>query len=146
MGSVTHVLNVGWDFYYSGSKPPVIPNCGKWMYFFEPADSDFADKIVQEAVATGVCVEAKHTNAFMLFARGSGVCCFYCNGADVTAMKSIISFFLEHNMIKHTKAGKLYDISFKFDDQTRSGEYGSSFSAKTKLSDFVDLSTGQFVV
>ena len=93
MSSVTHVSDIGWDFYYSGGELPVIPNCGKWMYFFEPANLDFADKVVQEAVSMGVCVEAKHTNKSVLQAAQSGVCCFYCDGMNVVSMKSIISFF-----------------------------------------------------
>lgn len=48
-------------------------------------------------------------------------------------------------MIRRTKAGKLYNISFKFDSQTGLKEYGASFSAVIKLSDFVNLTTGEFL-
>lgn len=53
---------------------------------------------------------------------------------------------LENNLIRRTKTGRLYNISFKFDDQTLAGEYGSDFEGKIKLEQFVDLNTGEFIV
>lgn len=42
---------------------------------------------------------------------------------------------LENGLIRKTKTGKLYNISFKFDTETYSGKYkGSGFSGKIKLS------------
>ena len=38
---------------------------------------------------------------------------------------------------------KVYNIGFKLDDQTRAGEYGSDFKARIRLSDFVDLESGE---
>lgn len=53
---------------------------------------------------------------------------------------------LENGLIRKTKTGKLYNISFKFDTETYSGKYkGSGFSGKIRLSDFVDLETGEFI-
>ena len=47
---------------------------------------------------------------------------------------------MDNDLIRKTKAGKYYNISFKFDDQTRAGEYGSDFEGKIKLEAFYRLS------
>ena len=39
---------------------------------------------------------------------------------------------------------KLYDISFKLDNQTMAGKYGSDFTASLKLSQLLDLNTGKW--
>ena len=57
----------------------------------------------------------------------------------------IFDFFLENKLIRRTKTGRLYNISFKFDEQTRAGEYGSDFKAEIKLEKFVDLDTGEWL-
>lgn len=53
---------------------------------------------------------------------------------------------MEHKLIMRTKAGKLHNISFKLDTQTLAGEYGASFHSKIKLENFVDLTTGEFLI
>lgn len=54
---------------------------------------------------------------------------------------------LNNGLIKKTKSGKLYSISFKYDSQTYAGKYkgGGGFTGEIKLADFVDLETGEFV-
>ena len=37
-----------------------------------------------------------------------------------------IQFFLDNDLIRKKKDGGLYNISFKFDTQTRAGEYGEA--------------------
>ena len=39
----------------------------------------------------------------------------------------------------------LVKISFKFDTQTRAGEYGEEFDSHIKLDQFVDLNTGKML-
>ena len=56
----------------------------------------------------------------------------------------LFSSFLDNNLIKRTKTGRLYNISFKYDDQTRAGEYGNEFKASIKLDDFLDLYTAEW--
>ncbi len=60
--------------------------------------------------------------------------------------KRTIQFFLDYDLIRRNKAGKLYNISFKFDDQTRAGEYGELFQSDIKLERFLDLLTGEWKV
>ena len=60
--------------------------------------------------------------------------------------KKIISFMKDNNLIKKTKNGKYYNISFKMDSQTRNLEYGVMFNAQLKLENFIDLDTGEFII
>lgn len=129
----------GWVFYLEPDEAKKLDRhkCGKWMYFF--GDRAFAEKICQTAVEQGVVVESKHSD------DAQGVCCFYLEIDDMAAHKRVIDFFIENNLIRKTKAGKLYNISFKLDDQTRNGEYGSDFKAELKLSEFINLETGEWI-
>ena len=49
-------------------------------------------------------------------------------------------------MIRRTKSGKLFNISFKLDDQTRAGAYGDDFKAELKLESLMDLKTGEWLI
>ena len=140
----------GWSFYIDidRQKELLTDKCGKWMYFFDNSEQGiaFAKSICEKAVKTGAAIESKHTDEQRVKMTGQGgVCCFYCNGDDIEAHKKILSFFLENNMIRKTKTGKLYNISFKYDSQTHNSEYGKEFSSEIKLEDFVNLETGEFL-
>ena len=133
------IKQFGWVYYVGETADQLDEHkCGKWMYFF--GDVEFAEKICKAAVENGVVAESKHSDA------PEGVCCFYSNGDDVEAHKRTIQFFLENNLIRKTKAGKLYNISFKFDDQTRAGEYGELFQSEIKLDRFLDLPHQRFIL
>ncbi len=124
----------GWVFYITKEARTLDEHkCGKWMYFF--GDKAFAAKVCREAVETRVVAESKHTDG------PDGVCCFYLNGDDMEAHKRTIQFFLDNDLIQKTKTGRLYNISFKYDDQTRAGEYGDAFRGKITLDQFLDLNT-----
>lgn len=119
------------------------------MFFFSPFKTALMDDIVGTAVLDGVVVEAKYSNPETLIAAGSkhGVCCFYLNGNDREVHKRVLSYMLENGLIRKTKSGKLYNISFKLDSETYAGKYkGSGFSGKIKIADFVDLETGEFIL
>lgn len=51
---------------------------------------------------------------------------------------------ISHRLIPRTKTGKLYNISFKLDDQTRANEYGENFKAQLTLDMLVELITGEW--
>lgn len=128
----------GW-VYYVGDDSIFDPNkCGKWMYFF--GDKEFVAKICEEAVEKGIVAESKHSDA------NEGVACFYLNCDDMVAHKKVLSFFIEHNLIRRTKTGCLYNISFKLDNQTLAGEYGDDFHSEIKLAKFINLNTGEWLV
>jgi hypothetical protein len=141
---------VNWTFYLDVDRHDKLKTnkCGKWMYFFDDSEKGiaFAKSICEKAVKSGVVIEAKHTHElFVPIMNNSGVCCFYCDGSNVEAHKKIISFFLENGMIRRTKTGKLYNISFKYDSQTHDGKYGEEFKSCINLKDFVNLETGEWL-
>lgn len=133
------IRQFGWVYYLSDYGAQLDEHkCGKWMYYF--GDVGFAAKVCQEAVENDIVAEAKHSDS------PEGVCCFYLNGDDLPAHKRIIQFFLEKSLIQRTKTGRLYNISFKYDDQTRAGQYGKLYYPEIKLDQFIDLTTAEWKV
>lgn len=138
MKELNFVITGGWIFYLSGKEKSLDKHkCGKWMHFFN--DKEFATHICEEVIVKGICTESKHTDA------DEGVCCFYLNCDDIEGHKRVIKYFIENDLIRKTKTGKLYNISFKLDDQTRAGEYGTDYHSEVKLEQFVNLNTGEFI-
>lgn len=128
----------GWIYYLGEGYEGLNPHkCGKWMYFF--GDRERAAELCRAAVEEEVVVESKHSDA------PTGVSCFYMNGDDMEAHRRTIEFFIKNDMIRRTKAGKLYNISFKYDDQTRAGEYGGAFEGQIKLAQLMNLETGEWL-
>jgi len=78
--------------------------------------------------------------------ESEGVICFYLNSDDIENHKRVIQFMKNNGLIQKTKSGKLYNISFKLDSQTRVGNYGSGFEGKIKLDQFLNLYTGEFII
>ena len=125
----------GWRYFVGNDSELDNNKCGKWMYFFKgPEGKQHAEELCRQAVESGIVPEAKRADS-----EDEGVACFYLNCDDLATHKKIIKFFIDHGMIRRTKAGKLYDISFKLDRQTQTGLYGESFSPVIKLSDLMDL-------
>ena len=110
---------------------------GKWMYYFN--DKDFISKVCIDVIESKIVAVAKHSNA------EEGVACFYLNCDDIDTHKKIITFLIDNNMIRKTKTGRLYNMSFKLDTQTLSGEYGDDFYSDIKLSKFIDLDSGKWL-
>jgi hypothetical protein len=111
---------------------------GKWMYFFD--DIHFVSEICEKAIEQNVVKEVKHSNL------PKGVVCFYIDGKDIEEHKKVLKFFLANRLIQKTKKGKYYNISFKYDFQTRAGEYGDDYRPIIKLEQFIDLDTGRWIV
>ena len=134
------ILNFGgWVFYLTPQHKTLEEHkCGKWMYFFY--DRDFLETICKKAIEENIVYECKHTD------NVEGVACFYLNGDDIEGHKRVIQFFLDNDLIRKTKTGKLYNIGFKYDEQTLAGEYGKDFNAEKKLEHFIDLNTGKWRV
>lgn len=112
------------------------------MYFFN--DQKLAMDICEKAIAENVCYECKCTD-MELTGSETGVICFYLNGDDTENHRRVIRFMMDNNLIQKTKTGRFYNISFKFDDQTRAGQYGADFNGTIKLAQFVDLNTGEWI-
>ena len=131
----------GWRFFIGDDSGFVKEKVGKWMYFFRDEEGrQFTEQCCREAVEQEIVWEAKCSEG------NEGVACFYLNIDDVERHKQILQYFLDHDMIRRTKTGKLYNISFKLDDQTRVGAYGDDFRAELKLGDLLDLNTGKWLV
>lgn len=138
------IRDFGWFWYLSGEEKKLEKEkCGKWMCFFD--DQKFAQDICQKAIDEKACYECKCTDMEMM-AAATGVICFYLNGDDIENHKRVIRFMMDNDLIRKTNAGRYYNISFKFDSQTRRGEYGDDFKAEIKLEQFVDLKTGEFIL
>lgn len=130
---------LGWVFYCKDESVFLDKNdkVGKWMYFF--SDVDFAAEMCKKAVEENVVSQAKHVD------DETGVACFYLNCDDEEEHKKVITFFMENKLVPITKSGKLKNISFKLNSQTRAGEYGNGYKAMVKLEDFIDLRTGKWI-
>ena len=134
----------GWCWYFSGEEGKLnSEKCGKWMFFFQ--DQRKAMDICEKAIKEKVCYECKCTDMDVQQVS-TGVVCFYLNGDDVENHKRVICFLIDNNLIRKTKTGKYYNISFKFDEQTCAGEYGADFEGKIKLENFIDLKTGEWIL
>ncbi len=130
----------GWRFYVGDDSRFIEGRTGKWMYFFNGTqDRDFIEERCREVVEQEIVWEAKHSNNI------EGVACFYLNIDDLERHKRIINYFFEHK-IPRTKTGRLYNISFKMDSQTRAGVYGDEYKAILKLADLMNLDTGEWLV
>ncbi len=138
------IRQFGWYWYLSGQENLLEKHkCGKWMHFFE--NQEFAQQICQKAIDENVCYECKCTDMETAMAP-TGVICFNLNGDDIENHKRVIQFMIDNDLIKKTKTGRFYNNSFKFDDQTRAGEYGADFEGKIKLDQYINLQTGEFIV
>lgn len=125
----THFINSKMKFQSDGTV-------GKWMYFF--SDRSRAELLTRQAVEQGVCLVAKCGTA------EDGVACFYVDRGDKKTHKKIISYFIQNDMIRKTKSGRFYNISFKLDEQTKNNEYGDDYDSELKLEELIDLETGQW--
>lgn len=133
----------GWYWYPSSQEDKLDVNkSGKWMYFFD--DQEFAKEICETAIETGICYGCKCSD-METKKTDSGVICFYLNGDDIDNHYRVIDFMIQNNLIRKTKSGRYYNISFKFDNQTRSGLYGADFKGEIKLDNFINLETGEHI-
>ena len=132
-----------WIYYLNENPSIKRDTCGKWQHF--TSNLEHAKSICYKAVEEGAVKQAKHRKNLNPL-KNDTVCCFYLDGDDLEGHKIIITFMLENNLIPKTKAGKLHNISFKFDNQTRNNEYGSNFKGEIKLEQFIDLSTGKWII
>lgn len=144
-GRIVRVNNPCWSFYIDIELAPGLDEnrCGKWMFYFN--DIEFAEEVCRKAALGIVFAECKHSSFKSVIENGRGVACFYLNLDDAEAHHRVIAFMLEHGLVRKTKSGKLYNIGFKLDDQTRAGEYGAGFKTRITLSDSADLESCEFL-
>lgn len=112
-----------------------IKDGGKWMHFYK--ERDFAKAMIEKALAAGIVKYAKHTKG------RSGIVCYYVSGTSLSDHYRVINFMLENNLIRLTSNLNYFDVSFKFNGQSWSKEYGPNFEGLIKLSNLIDLATGK---
>ena len=141
------ILNIpGWNYYRSDKYESLNPDkCGKWMHFFKQEDLKIVESICKSAIENNIVECCKHTDKTVIKSIKTGVACFYLECDDIERHRKVITFFLENDLIARTKSGKLYNISFKKDSQTKNGEYGSMFKSDIRLENFIDLNTGEWI-
>jgi hypothetical protein len=146
----THVIRQEDPFWihYKANRPNEDRIAGKFMTFgIKPVD-DKTISAIEEAVETGIVNYVKHSNTESGHINpnsrdpDSYVICWYSSD-DRGQLQRLAEFLVKKDMIQKTKKDRLYNISFKYDDQTRAGEYGDSFEAKISLSEFIDLDSGE---
>ena len=149
---MTIISNEAWLYFLADDYQSLEQDSaeiGKWMFFFNINDISLIEEICARAIDEEVVKECKCSNPDGMgtkdFDTSQGVACFYCDYHDEIAHRRILKYFIDNNLIRKTKTGKLYNISFKLDEQTENGEYGRRFVGAIKLSQFVDLSSGQFL-
>lgn len=113
-----------------------IKDCGKWVYTF--SNQKQAQTIIDLGIASNSITYAKHTLG------NGGALCLYAAGTCVEEQKKIIKFMLENKLIKLTDDLNYCDMAFKFNGQSWTKEFGNNFDGLIRLSDFIDLKTGQF--
>lgn len=115
---------------------------GFWQIY---AQNEFTEELVQylvDAIEHGTLDSGRVDTSYQ---RESTVCLLHCNSKDHEAMRTLLKYMIETNKVPKTKAGKLYNISYKFNAQSQAGLTGDKFVALIKLEDFVDLHTGEFL-
>ena len=118
---------------------------GKWMSRFSEDRFEWAKEITENAVLRGICKEAKCSLPQRIHEYGGiGTIILYGEIDDFDFHKSCTQYMIENNMIQKTKKGRLYNIGFKLDEQTREGQYGKEFLAELKLEDIRSLDTGEW--
>ena len=111
---------------------------GKWMVYFSEVSREYIMEMCRNAVSNNIVPEAK-------VAISGDIACFYLNIDEIEYHRKCINFMLENNLIRKTKAGRYYNISFKRDMQTIRGEYGNNFIPQLKLENFINLDNGEWI-
>ena len=134
-----------WEYYIAKDSEYDFKEeqCGSWRYYFDASKESlaFVRKICEQAILEGVVAEIKHSNEEAMKIKGSGLCCFYCNGDDEDTHKKVIAFFIQNNMLLRDDYGNLRNMAFKYDSTAKRGKKGS---VPVQLGDFVNLKTGEF--
>ncbi|GEN46725.1 hypothetical protein [Alkalibacillus haloalkaliphilus] len=142
----------GWCYYgKNNSQSPAFKktdNIGKFMTYGKGDLSNELQELILKAIKQGVTPLVKHNDLEMLgfnprSTDGSWVVIWYSND-ERENLKSLANFLIDHELVPKTKSSRYYNISFKYDNETRNDEYGEQFKPSIKLEDLMDLNTGEF--
>ncbi|PAE70579.1 hypothetical protein [Bacillus licheniformis] len=144
--------NLGWCYYgINTTQNPAFKETDRIGKFTTHRKGDLSNEVqelILKAIKQGVTPLVKHTNIDTLDLNprskdGSWVIIWYSTDEE-KALKRLAKFLIDHGFVKKTKSGRYYNISFKYDEQTRNGEYGEQFKPSISLKDLMDLNTGEF--
>lgn len=140
--------DMGW-LWYGANTFTESDKVGKFMTYGKGDISDELQGLILKAIKQGVTPLVKHTNldtiTFNPRAKdGSWVIVWYSSD-DENCLKSLAKFLVDEGLVQKTKTGKLYNIAFKYDEQTRNDEYAGEFKSKISLQDLMNLNTGELL-
>ncbi|QAS52794.1 hypothetical protein [Halobacillus litoralis] len=143
----------GWCFYGINTvHSPAFKetdNVGKFMTYGKGDISNEMQELILKAIKQGITPLIKHTDLNTIGLNpnskdGSWVIIWYSTDEEKD-LRSLAQFLIKHGLVPKTKAGRYYNIPFKYDKQTRNGEYGEQFKSSISLGDLIDLNTGEFL-
>ncbi|MFT0827237.1 hypothetical protein VSK92_22945 [Bacillus swezeyi] len=146
------MIRISWCYYgINTAENPAFKETdrvGKFMTYGKDDLSNEMQELILKAIKQGITPLVKHTNIDTLEFNprskdGLWVIVWYSTDEE-KALKGLAKFLIDHGLVKKTNAGRYYNISFKYDDQTRNGEYGRQFKSSISLKDLIDLNTGEF--
>ncbi|GGD28935.1 hypothetical protein [Pontibacillus salipaludis] len=142
----------GWCYYGTNTiQSPAFEetdNIGKFMTFGHGDISYEMQELILKAIKQDITPLIKHTDLDMTHLNphskdGSWVVIWYSTDEE-QALKGLAKFLIDHELVPKTKSGRYYNISFKYDQQTRNDEYGENFKSSISMGDIIDLNTGKF--
>ncbi|KJH56491.1 MULTISPECIES: hypothetical protein [Bacillus subtilis group] len=121
---------------------------GKFMTFGHGDLTNEMQELILKAIKQGITPLVKHTDIDTLEYNprskdGSWMIAWYSTDEE-KSLKGLAKFLIDHDLVSKTKSGRYYNISFKYDKQTRMGEYGEQFKSSISLENLMDLNTGEF--
>ncbi len=141
-------VDMGW-LWYGANTFTESDKVGKFMTFGKGDISDELQGLILKAIKQGVTPLVKHTNPDTITFNprvndDSWVIVWYSSD-DENCLKSLAKFLVDEGLVPKTKTGKLYNIAFKYDDQTLNDEYAEKFKSKISLQDLMNLNTGELL-
>ncbi|WP_060679612.1 hypothetical protein [Virgibacillus halodenitrificans] len=141
----------GWCYYgINTAQNPAFKetdNVGKFMTFGKGDISNEMQRIILKGIKQGVTPLIKHPDPAMQdfnpYSKDDWVIIWYSTDEELS-LKSLAKFLINNELVRKTKTGKYYNVPFKYDEQTRKGEYGKQFKPSITLKDLMDLNTGEF--
>ncbi|WP_226545761.1 hypothetical protein [Bacillus thuringiensis] len=138
---------VGWCWYGTNTFKET-DNVGKFTTYVKDDISDEMQELILKAIEQGATPFVKHNNPdtldFNPFSKKGSLAIVWYSTDEKEALKRLAKFLVDNGLVPKTKAGKYYKISFKYNKQTRNGEYGEQFKPSITLEDLMDLNTGEF--
>ncbi|PEE42842.1 hypothetical protein [Bacillus pseudomycoides] len=137
----------GWCWYGTNTFKET-DNVGKFMTYVPDDISDEMQALILKAIKQGATPFVKHTDpdtlAFNPYAKNGSLAIIWYSTDEEKNLKALAKFLVDNDLVPKTKAGKYWKLSFKYDEQTRNGEYGEQFKPSITLEDLMDLNTGEF--